>query len=202
MKTKKTYWKRVTAVLLVSIISAVGVLYSCEKENIQPIRQDSIEKGGIAINEPICGTVITKDLYDKENKRYGTVSFHNDARFLYVKAVANRGHAFKNAYLFVGSREELPLNVRGDIQYKSFKNFTLIPDLVHEHNFQFPLAGLPRSFMVSFMTQVPHPLNDENTLRYANAWADGKMVGDQNGGRIFIYKRAICKVDIPEEFDQ
>lgn len=195
MKTKKTNWKRISAAVLVTLISTMVIFYSCEKENIQPTRQDAFDskevvKGDNNIN--ICGVVSQRDLLDENNRKLGTVTIYNDAKYLYVDVLASKGRGLASAYLFTGTREDLPMDFKGDLEFKSFNNSVITEYLVRGHNFKVPMVGLNRSFIISLMVQTSDSPYTSNPNKYVNGWANGKPFGELGFGRAFFYRKSIC----------
>lgn len=206
MKTKKTLWKRISIVLALSIVTTVGILYSCEKENIAPSIAPSSEVP-MRVNEElprdifgdkrICGTVIRKDLLLEGVGRVGNVFLFNDTKFFYVYVVANRGYGLKDAYLFNGTRADLPLTMDGDLEYKRFNNTITADEFIRSRNFKIPLAQM-HAISVNALALEMKNLNPTNEAsRPKIAWADGKQIGNFSLGRVFQYTKGVCLINDP-----
>lgn len=198
MKTKKTNWKRISAAVLVTLISTMVIFYSCEKDNIQAPNQNSFDSNEVFNDEKddnnnsICGVITHRDLIDVNNRKLGTVTISNDSRYLYINVYANKGRGLASAYLYTGSREDLPMDFRGDLEFKSFNNSVITEFLVRRHNFKVPLVGLDRNFIISLMVQASDSPDSSNPNRYIQGWANGKAFGELGLGRAFYYKKSIC----------
>lgn len=207
MKAKRTLWKRVSLLLVFSILTTLGFLISCEKENIQPLNDNPMksmqatEEDAISeINQSydLCGEVQRKALLIDNGKQVGFVFVYNDTKYYYVQALALRGFYLKNAFLFTGMRADLPLNSKGNLDYKAFNNIKTSEDLVKTIRFKIPLSETHTNFASALMVQV----NFGNTrpIRLHKAWADGRTMGLSEFGRAFSYEKNFCQADDSAEF--
>lgn len=203
MKTKTTVWKRLSLMMLLFISTSVVILYSCEKENIQPIRQDQVKTQAplpqeISNQKDICGRVVISDLLNEEGKiKVGDVYAFNDTKYFYLYVIAKKGYTIKNAYFFVGTREELPLTFRGDLDFKDFNHNIYSRDFVRLRSFKIPLTEMHKLSTMSLMVQTRNNLIPNQFDNLSRSWADGKEVGSLYNGRIFSYEETLCMVNDP-----
>lgn len=205
MKAKRNLWKRVSIVLVFSILTTLGFLISCEKENIQPLNNDSMrlaqadEDDAVRdINQSynLCGEVQRKSLLLDNGKQVGFVFVYNDTKYFYVQVVAMRGLYFKNAFLFTGTREELPLT-KGNLDYKAFNHIKESPGLVKTIRFKIPLEETHTDFVSSLMVQTN--FGDVQSDLH-KAWADGRTYGETQFGKVFSYSKNFCEIDNIADF--
>ena len=201
MKAQKTLWIRILAIFFLSGITAIGILYSCEKEIIQPSSKNNLKENSITIPSDearetifICGKAINKDLIDTENNKVGKVTVSNDAKYFYVRIIAQPGYALASSYLYTGLDSNLPMDANGDLNFAGFNSTMLVREYIRERNFSVPLRELPDEFTASLMVQVAHMFDPDGFVYRKAAWADGVVIGNVNMGRFFTYRKANCQI--------
>ena len=201
MKTQKTLWIRILATFFLAGISAMGILYSCEKEIIQPTSKNNLKENSITIPSDearetifICGKAINKDLIDSENHKIGKVTVSNDAKYFYVRIIAQPGYALASSYLYTGLDSNLPMDMNGDLNFSAFNSTILAREYIRERNFSVPLRQLPDDFTASLMVQVANMFDPDGFVYRKTAWADGELIGNVNRGRFFTYRKANCQI--------
>lgn len=216
MKTIKTVWKQLSVVLLLFITTSVVILYSCEKENINPINSanDMQTKSGKPIPYDIiagktpCGPITIQYLVGEKGSKYGEVYTFNDAKNFYLYVIALKGYSLGNSYLFTGLRHELPLNADGDIDNRLFNHILHSEDFVRSRGFRVPLKQMQGISVVSLMVNVRNNfanLDSQGEIQDRDgiqAWAEGKKIGTISIGDIFTYKKGVCLVNEPVSVDQ
>ena len=87
MKNTKSIIARLTVLFGITILAVLGILISCEKENVTPISENSMEKSvqsDLTSNEmpivDVCGTMMSKKLLTDQKKEVGTAFLFNDKR--------------------------------------------------------------------------------------------------------------------------
>ena len=200
MKNKKTIIARLTILLGITILAVLGILISCEKENFSPISGNSLEKtsqSDLTSNElpmvDICGTMMSKRLLTDQKKEVGTAFLFNDKRYFYVHAAVNADYKMKNAYLFTGEKQELPLNASGDPDFQHFQHQIVNQGFSTVRSFKIPLKELKGKFAVALILQIL-PKNETYTFLKLKAWAEGQSFGVNNGkrGMFFPYEKGVC----------
>lgn len=213
MKTNITLWTRIVLMLIVGATTTYGLLISCEKEEIQPMQNQTIKSNQRVPDElmplpDICGEIEHKDLKLSNRSKVGDVYIFNDRNNLYVNVLVLKGTLMKNAYLYIGTMDKIPLTMDMD---PNFMRYTYIETSEHYgryRKFIIPLSALSKRFTMSLMAEtkvekIGDDQNDETDLvpvdgeksYYGNAWADGKLFGEINTGRFFTYLLKGCDVD-------
>lgn len=207
MKTKKKIWISLSLGLAVSVITIVGVLYSCEKQDIQPMSSnDSVMKTDsdlpidIFDGRDICGEIERKALVVDGMGRVGSVFVFNGTKYFYVYVSAFRNFSLRNAYLFTGTRAELPLNLDGDLEIKRFQHQIISDEASTTRVFRIPISEMHGRSVISLMVQAKNDQGDFS--RYKNAWAQGKEYGTITIGHVLTYDKRICLVNDPVGFDE
>lgn len=208
MKTNRKIWKRISLILFVSIITALGFLISCEKENIQPNSLKSFENDKSLPQEMeglsrVCGEVHQKNLLLENGKRVGKVYIYNDTKYVYAYIFSARGWSLKNAYLFAGLKGYIPSTREGNPDVHSFNHIVRAIEWSITRRFKFLLSELPPKFVVALMVEAKSHVApvDANSL-IQKTWADGKLFGTTEFGRVFNYTRGVCLVDTPVELEE
>lgn len=209
MKTNKTILKRISLMLFISVVTALGFLISCEKENIQPVGPQDLKSSQKVPDEllplpEICSEIIHKDLLLKDNTKIGDVYLLNDAHYFYVHVLARKGTLFHNAYLYAGLMENIPMTREMNPDVERFTRIIKQDDFGTVRRFKIPMKELSGKFIVSLMVQTKDDKLSiqEDFVKYFRAWADGKLYGNTNIGRLFTYKKGICRVDDPVAFNE
>lgn len=210
MKTNNTVWKRVSLMLFISVITGLGFLISCEKENIRPVGAQELkthpELPAELLPLPlICGEIAHRNLILEDNRKVGDVYLLNDRKYLYVHVLARDGIRLRNAFLFTGKMEAIPLSESMDPLISSFPYSISTNEFSTVKRFKIDLRNLSDKFIVSLMVQTTKRKisESENLMRYNNAWADGKLYGDRILGRLFTYKKGMCSNENePVAFDE
>jgi len=110
MKAKNTLWKRISVALVLSVAATFGFLISCEKENIQPLKDNSIKSAEAESQAElfplteICGNIQQKALLIGSRTKAGDVYIFNDTKYLYVHVIAGKSLSMKNVYLYASSK--------------------------------------------------------------------------------------------------
>lgn len=200
MKNTKSMIARLTVLLGITILAVLGILISCEKENFTPISENSIDKTAqtdLTSKElplvDICGTMMSKKLLTDQKKEVGTAFLFNDKKFFYVHAAVNADYKVKNAYLYTGKKEEIPLNTAGDPDFQNFNHQIVNQGFSTVRSFKIPLEELTGKFSVALMLQIL-PKNETYTFLKLKAWAQGQIFGANNGkrGMFFPYEKGVC----------
>jgi hypothetical protein len=185
----------------ISFIATCGLLLSCEKETIIP-EQKNTNRSNEEVNMPeelerprqICGPVKKKDLLANGRRDIGDVYIFNDTKYLYVNAIADNYNLFKNAYLYTGSKSEIPETREGDLNYQMFTHTQETLSYERRRTFKIPLSGLPGRFIVSLMVETKAEKAQDIDYIF-HSWADGHPYGVTTGeiGRIFSYLKGVCE---------
>lgn len=200
MKNTKSIIARLTVLFGITILAALGILISCEKENFTPISENSMEKSvqsDLTSNEmpivDVCGTMMSKKLLTDQKKEVGTAFLFNDKRYFYVHAAVNADYKVKNAYLFTGKKEEIPLTTAGDPDFQHFNHQIVNQGFSTVRSFKIPLEELTGKFSVALMLQIL-PKNDSYNFLKLKAWGQGQSFGANVGkrGMFFPYEKGIC----------
>lgn len=200
MKNTKSIIARLTVLFGITILAVLGILISCEKENFTPISESSIEKTAqtdLTSNEmpivDICGSMMTKKLLTDQKKEVGTAFLFNDKRYFYVHAAVNADYKAKNAYLFTGKKEEIPLTTAGDPDFQHFNHQIVNQGFSTVRSFKIPLEEMTGKFSVALMLQIL-PKNDTYNFLKLKAWGQGQSFGLNIGkkGMFFPYEKGIC----------
>lgn len=208
MKAKNTIWKRISVALVLSVAATFGFLISCEKENIQPLQDNSIKSAEAESQSElfplteICGSIHQKALLIGSRTKAGDVYIFNDTKYLYVHVSAGRYYEMKNVYLFAGSREDLPLTIGGDLAVKRFNHVMLSDVYTSTRRFKIPLSELEGRFVVSLKAEVKRNMGESSLSRLSEAWADGKPYGITSFGRVFSFETTNCLINDPVSLDQ
>jgi hypothetical protein len=190
---------KVALFLVFSISVGLGILLSCEKVNLSP-GTESTAKGMLPqdLQElypyvEVCGTVVAKRVLMIEKKVVGTAFMFNDRRYLYVHAVASNNFKFRNAYLYAGMKDEVPMTAEGDPNVFAFKHKIEDAGISDIRNFKIPLRSLSGTFAIGLMLEAKPTLSEEGHLDL-NSWAQGYTIGINEGkrGMLFAYKKGIC----------
>lgn len=209
MKTNKTILKRISLMLFISIVTALGFLISCEKENIQPVGPQNLKSSQKVPDEllplpEICSEIIHKDLLLKDNSKVGDIYLLNDSEYFYVHILARKGTLLHNAYLFAGLMERIPMTDEMNPDVERFNYKIIQDDFSTVRRFKIPLKELSGKFIISLAVQTKDDelsLN-EDFIKYHRAWADGKIYGKTYIGRLFTYTKGICRIDEPVAFNE
>jgi len=200
MKNRKSIIARLTVLLGITILAVLGILISCEKENFTPISENSMVKTAqtdLTSNElpmvDICGTMMSKKLLTDQKKEVGTAFLFNDTKYFYVHAAVNADYKVKNAYLFTGKKDEIPLTTAGDPDFQHFNHQIVNQGFSTVRSFKIPLEELTGKFSVALMLQVL-PKNDTYTFLKLKAWGEGQSFGTTIGkrGMFFPYEKGVC----------
>lgn len=206
MKAKNTIWKRISVALVLSVATTFGFLISCEKENIQPLQDNAIKSADedeeLFPKTDICSEIIQKDLLIGDRQKAGDVYIFNDAKYLYVHVSAGKFFLLKNAYLFVGSREELPITISGDLAFRRFNYIRLADNYSVARRFRVPLALLDGRVVVSLKVETKREFGESSIANLNEAWADGRPFGITKFGRVFSYTRVNCLTNDPVFLDE
>lgn len=209
MKAKRNLWTRISIVLVFSILTTLGFLISCEKENIQPLNDNPVKSAQsdedaalkeINQTQDLCGEVERKALLIDNGKQVGFVFVYNDTKYYYVQALAIQGFYFKNAFLYTGTREALPLTAKGNLDFKSFNHIQESMGLVKVIRFKVPLAETHTNFVSSLMVQTN--FGDSERIAPHRAWADGRTYGVTLFGKVFSYEKNFCEADDSAEISK
>lgn len=197
MRAKGKVFKWLSAGFGVAAIVTWGSLLSCEKANIQPMRTDNdVMKTDQDVpvdvyqSDNICGNVVTKSLLIGKEP-VGRVLIYNDPHYLYVDAIADEEHMLKNAFLYAGRRDELPLNMNGYISYQEFNHIKVTDRYLKAQRFRIPLSELEGKFALSFVVQTVRA-RSPIPAKPINAWAEGASDGDDSFGMSFGFKKTVC----------
>jgi|GEM_PF-2046480 len=212
MKKNKSTLFKVSMVALITLITTLGILISCEKENFSPLKQESRQQSEMPVEilqefptVGFCGHVVSKRILLFEKNIVGTAFIFNDRNYLYVHAIAHEGIKFHNAYLYAGMKDEVPMTSSGDPNYKGFANKIENAGLTTARTFKVPLKFLGGNFALSLMLEVKHESSDGNMMIPLHAWAEGYAIGEHLGqkGLMFAYRKGIClyeeREDVTEE---
>jgi hypothetical protein len=206
MKTNRLLWKRISLLLLFSIVISLSFLISCEKENITPnepkiVNRNNDNRDELLALPQLCSEITYKNLLLKNNSRVGAAYFFNDREFFYAHIVAQESYKFKNAYLNTSLLDEIPLTVDLNPDYGRFNHKIETETYTRVFRFKIPIEQLKGQFIVSLAVQTLGTSDsDELKLdisRYQLAWADGKSYGSTILGKYFTYKKGICLYDDP-----
>lgn len=197
MKKNNTIWKKISMVSVFAATATFGLLLSCEKENITT-PNDPDNRSAQSVEMPIelypqfgvCGNIQKKDLVVGDRKDIGDVYVFNDTKYFYVHAIADGRHLLRNAYLFTGTREEIP-EINGDLNFDLFTHSIQALAYNSSRNFKIPVKDLKGKFLVSLMVEAK-PKYAQSAGPQFKAWADGYKYGNRVIGRIFTYVKGVC----------
>jgi hypothetical protein len=213
MKTNISLWTRIVLLLILGATATYSLLISCEKEDIQPIRSQTLKNGQSAPNDlmplpEICGEIEHKDLKASDKTKVGDVYIYNDRNNMYVQVMSLKGTLLKNAYLFVGSMDRIPLTPNMDPDVDRFTYIESSERYDRSRKFIIPLSALDNRFTMSMMveTKAVKPSGGENDASglssidsekpyYGTAWVEGKPYGEVNSGMFFNYLIERCEID-------
>lgn len=200
--------KRLSVGLGVAILVTWGSMLSCEKEAIKPNYSDNqlkADKPDIIYQvSEICGDITTKRLIASKEIT-GMVYFYNDAKFLYVDAHASGGNAFEDAFLYVGPRGDVPMNLDGEIAPQKFDYKLDSDDLGRSVRFRVPLKKLDGTFVVGMMVKTVRGhgnLEEYDPLKLRNSWVEGDVFNSIGKGQIFKMKKEVCMISESEGLDE
>lgn len=209
MKTNNTILKRISIMIFISIVTALGFLISCEKENIQPAEPQNLKSSQKVPDEllplpEICSEIIQKDLIFKNVYKVGDVYLFNDTKYFYVHILARKGTYLRNAYLHAGPMENIPMTEDMNPDVEQFKYKITQNDFSLVRRFKIRLSELEGKFIVSLAVQTRNDKYDSQNdfVKYNLAWASGKLYGSTKPGRLFIYTKGICRIDEPITFNE
>jgi hypothetical protein len=197
MKKNNKIWKKVSLMTLLAVTTTFGLLLSCEKENFTT-PENAVQKAADNSKMPldlyppfgVCGNIIKKDIVVGDRKDIGDVYFFNDTKFMYVHAIADERNLLKSAYLFTGTREEIP-EVNGDLNYGLFTHTIEALTFSSSRHFKIPVRDLKGKFLVSLMVEAK-PKYAQGAGSVYKGWADGYKYGVNEIGRIFTYVKGVC----------
>jgi hypothetical protein len=207
MKKKRSTLFKVSMIAVVTFIATLGVLISCEKQDIvleSEKEMQSVSTPPEILQEfptiKICGTVVSKRIIVSEKKIVGSAFVFNDQKYLYVHAVALGVNKFHNAYLYAGTKDAVPMTPGNDPDYKAFGYKIENAGISASRTFKVPLHSLSGMFALSLMLETTPATDDGFTMVELHAWAEGKTIGSHSGqkGMIFYHRRGICLYQKPE----
>ena len=211
MKTNKLLWKRISLLLLFSIVVSLGFLISCEKEKISPDepkivnRNENIPAELLAL-PMLCSEIYYKNLLLKNNISAGASYFFNDREYFYAHIIARKNYKFKNAYLNTSLLDEIPLSADLNPDYARFNHKIETEGYTTVFRFKIPLEQLKGQFIVSLAVQALETSNQDDLKldisHYQIAWADGKSYGNTILGKFFAFKKGICLYDDPVSLNE
>lgn len=208
MKKKNSIVFKVSLFAVASFMAALGILISCEKEEITPLSLDQSKSKStppeVLQDFPtveICGTVVSKQLLMFQKKIVGKAFVFNDRKYLYVYAVANEAFKFHNAYLYAGMKDEVPMTPGNDPDYKSFENKIENVGLSSVRIFKIRLDKLNGYFAVGLMLELKPQIAEGDGMLEMKAWAQGYSIGVHEGqkGMLFAHKKGICLYEQPAQ---
>lgn len=213
MKTNIIIWTRIVLILIVGATATYGLLISCEKEEIQPLQQQSYKSDQKVPKElmplpEICGDIEHKDLRSKDRTKVGDVFIFNDRNNLYVNILALKGTLIKNVYLYTGAMDKIPLTLDMDPNFARFTYIETSENYGRFRKFIIPLSALSNRFTMSLMAEtkavrIEDDQNSETDLTpvdgekpyYGRAWVEGKPYGEINMGSLFNHLLDKCDSD-------
>ena len=208
MKKNRSTLLKVSMLAAVTFIATLGILISCEKQEILPTSEIQAK---YATTPPeilqdfptveICGTVVSKRLLIFQKKIVGTAFVFNDRKYLYVHAIANEAFKFHNAYLYAGMKDEVPMTSGNDPDYKAFGHKIENAGLATFRTFKVRLDRLSGSFAIGLMLELEPVTESGDGLLEMRSWAQGYSIGVHEGqkGMLFAYKKGICLYEQPAE---
>jgi hypothetical protein len=204
MKRERKNWKKFTLISGVIIFVSIALFFSCQKEEIEPLKNKSVEQVSDQDLFPrpfFCGELVRKDLVLKNDTKIGNAFFYNDNDYFYVHLVANRGYTFHNAFLFAGQFEDIPLNANLNPDVSAFNYQIISDDMNTVRKFKIPLTSLTGTFDVSLMVQTKNDnfTWDDKMYKFERAWCQGKLYGNTLFGRFFTYRKGACMINTPAE---
>lgn len=111
------------------------------------------------------------------------VYIFKDTKNLCVHAVADDRYLLKKAYLFTGTRDEIP-EIEGDLNFELFTHTIQAIAFNSSRHFKIPLKDLRGKFLVSLMVEAK-PKYAQGAGAMFKSWADGYNYGNKEIGRIF-----------------
>lgn len=214
MKTKITFWTRLSFAVAFVISSAYLSLVSCEKEKIQPTQIQSVKSDLDPTEELmplpiICGEMEQRDLLIDNKIKVGDIYISNDRNNLYVYVVAIKGRLLKSAYLFTGLKENIPFAHGNVPDVARFSFVEESEEFVRMKRFIIPQSALQNRFTMSLMVETKGNIasheydgqdgieaNESGREYYNRAWAQGDVFGYLNQGKLFTYSMKFCGADV------
>lgn len=214
MKTKITFWTRLSFAVAIVISSVYLSLISCEKEKLLPTQMQGIKTESNPTKELmpqpiICGAMEQRDLLIGDKIKVGDIYISNDRNNLYVYVVAIKGRLLKSAYLFTGLKENIPLAHGNVPDVARFSYVEESEEYVKMRRFIIPQSALQKRFTMSLMVETKGNIAshnydgqagveaNESGREYHNiAWADGDVFGHIDQGKLFWYRMKFCGKDV------
>ena len=208
MKKNNSTLLKVSMFAAVTFIATLGILISCEKQEILPTSEMQSRSAAtppeILQDFPtveICGTVMSKKLLIFQKKIVGSAFVFNDRKYLYVHAIANEAYKFHNAYLYAGMKDEVPMTSGNDPDFKAFDHKIENAGYSTFRTFKIRLDRLNGTMAIGLMLELKPQTGSEEGLIELRSWAQGYSIGVHEGqkGMLFAYKKGICLFEQPAE---